>query len=151
MAGAACEMHTRSMYVMIASATAKVVTTCRARVGGTAGTRTDLVCRGTGAIVSGMSPRGALYTIQASAARRSAEDPSARQNAPPLPVGRVVREDRQGRLHPSKLDAQSGLAGGRLRRTAGHRHLQHLVGVDAVQRASADARRARQARRLGGR
>ena len=61
----------------------------------------------------------------------------------------LVRQARQRRLHPSQLDAQPGPARRRVRRPAGHRHLQHLVGADALQRALPRPRRARQARRLG--
>ena len=47
-------------------------------------------------------------------------------------AGWFARTDKDG-LHPSELDAR--LSAGRVRRAAGHRHLQHVVGADAVQRA----------------
>ena len=58
-----------------------------------------------------------------------------RKPAPHLSgLAELVRQARQGRLHPSQLDGPRAAAR-RLRRPAGHRHLQHLVGADAVQRA----------------
>ena len=54
----------------------------------------------------------------------------------------------QRRLHPSKL-GRPRIARRDLRRAADHRHLQHVVGADAVQRAFPRACRARQARRVG--
>ena len=65
-------------------------------------------------------------------------------------IVRLVRQARQGRLHPSKL-GRPRIAGRDLRRPADHRHLQHVVGADAVQRALPRARRAREARRVGSR
>ena len=58
------------------------------------------------------------------------------------------KHDKDGFIHRSWMRPRA--ARGRLRRPAGHRHLQHLVGADAVQRALPRAGRARQARRLGG-
>ena len=46
---------------------------------------------------------------------------------------RLVRQAGQGRVHPSQL-GRPRTAGRDLRRPADHRHLQHLVGADAVQR-----------------
>ena len=58
--------------------------------------------------------------------------------------------DKDGFMHRSWMSNQ-GLPRRRVRRAAGHRHLQHLVGADALQRAFPRPRRAREARRLGGR
>ena len=74
----------------------------------------------------------------------------AERNGASVPIARLVRQARQGRVHPSEL-ARPRAAARRLRRPADHRHLQHLVGADAVQRALPRDRRARQARRLGSR
>ena len=61
----------------------------------------------------------------------------------------MVRRGFHGRLHPPQLDEEPGAAPRRLRRPPRHRHLQHLVGTDAVQRPLPRHCRARQARRLG--
>ncbi|VWX61801.1 hypothetical protein VARIO8X_50428 [Burkholderiales bacterium 8X] len=63
---------------------------------------------------------------------------------------RMVRNQRQERLHVSQLDEEPGHPGPRVRRPPDHRHLQHLVGADAVQCALSEDRRAREARRLRG-
>ena len=55
---------------------------------------------------------------------------SVRTEATGVPVERLVRQTRQGRVHPSELD-RTGPAARRVRRAPGHRHLQHLVGADA--------------------
>jgi L-arabonate dehydrase len=60
----------------------------------------------------------------------------------------MVRVRRQERLHVPKLDEEPGHPGPRVRRPADHRHLQHLVGADALQRAFPQDRRAREARRV---
>ncbi len=57
--------------------------------------------------------------------------------------------DKDGFIHRSWVGR--GLPEGIVRRPADHRHLQHLVGADPVQRAFPRACRARQARRLGSR
>ena len=57
------------------------------------------------------------------------------------------KRDKDGFIHRSWVGPR--VAGGHLRRPADHRHLQHLVGADAVQRPLPRAGRARQARRVG--
>src|SRR6476469_6348899 len=104
---------------MIASVTANVVTTCRARVGGAAGARTGRCWSGRGAMMgvrtSGVA--GIVYnpgvTSAEANARRSHE--GARQAAARVAIRGMVRQGRQGRIHPPKLDAQPGVAGGCLR------------------------------------
>ena len=73
-----------------------------------------------------------LGDAEPSQGRYSEELNEGRQEAH-VPLRWMVRAHGQGRIHPSQLDAR--LSAGRLRRPAGDRHLQHLVGADAVQRA----------------
>ena len=47
---------------------------------------------------------------------------------------RMVRHERQERLHVPELDEEPGHPGRRVPGQADHRHLQHLVGADALQR-----------------
>ena len=58
---------------------------------------------------------------------------------------------RPRRVHPPLLDEEPGHPARPVRRPAGDRHLQHLVRADALQRPLPRPRRARQARRAGGR
>ena len=58
-------------------------------------------------------------------------------------LDRMVRHGRQERLHVPQLDEEPGHPRPRVRRPADHRHLQHLVGADALQRALPQDRRAR--------
>src|SRR5262245_21135768 len=60
----------------------------------------------------------------------------------------MVRARGQGRIHPSQLDEEPGIPQSPLRGKACHRHMQHLVRVDAMQRALPRHRRRRQTRRL---
>ena len=57
--------------------------------------------------------------------------------------------DKNGFIHRSWMKNQ-GLPARSVRWPAGHRHLQYLVRADALQRPLPRARRAREARRLGG-
>ena len=66
-------------------------------------------------------------------------------------VAGLVRRDRQERDDAPQLDEERGHAGRRFRRPPGHRHLQHLVGAHALQRAFSRAGGKRPARRAGGR
>ena len=63
----------------------------------------------------------------------------------------MVRTPGPGRFQLPQLDEKSGLAPRPVRGPAGHRHLQHLVGADALQRSLPRTRRVRQARRMAGR
>jgi len=63
-------------------------------------------------------------------------------------IERMVRRCRQERLHAPQLDEESGHPRRFVRRQAGHRHLQHLLRADSVQRAPPAGGRAGQARRV---
>ena len=63
----------------------------------------------------------------------------------------MVRPQRPRRLRPPVVDEEPGLSARPLRRAPGDRHLQHVVGGDALQRALPRARRAREGRRARGR